>query len=75
MERYRNLGGGSGVSAYSIGPDSILVLFNDGWKYEYTTQSAGALAIRTMHRLAAQGRGLNSYITSSVRKGYSKKFR
>lgn len=75
MERYKNLGGDSGVTAFELGAGSIVVQFKDGWKYEYTNQSAGANAVATMHRLAAAGQGLNSFISTTVRKGYSRKFR
>jgi hypothetical protein len=75
VERYKNLNGDSGVLAYELSSGSIVVQFNDGWKYEYTAQSAGAAAIATMHRLAMAGRGLSSYISTHVRKAYSRKFR
>ena len=75
MERYRNLGGDSGVIAFELGAGFIVVQFEDGWKYEYTNQSAGANAVATMHRLAAAGEGLNSFISTTVRKGFSRKFR
>jgi hypothetical protein len=41
MERYKNLGGDSGVVAYEIGADSIKVGFSDGSLYLYTYGSAG----------------------------------
>lgn len=75
MERYRNLGGDSGVSAFELAAGSIVVQFKDGWTYEYTNQSAGNGAIATMHRLAAAGQGLNSFISTTVRKAYARKFR
>lgn len=36
MERYKNLGGDSGVSDYKIGDDSITVQFSTGEIYLYT---------------------------------------
>jgi len=75
MERYKNLGGDSGVTSYELATGSIVVQFKDGWKYEYTNHSAGVQAIATMHRLGAAGRGLNSFISTTVRKAYSRKFR
>lgn len=75
MERYMNLGGDSGVFGYTLRDGSIQVQFNDGSVYEYTNASAGAAAIATMHRLAAAGRGLNSFISTTVRKSYSRKIR
>jgi hypothetical protein len=75
VERYKNLGGDSGVAAYELGSGTIVVQFKDGWKYEYTNQRAGAAAIATMHRLAASGQGLNRFISTTARKAYSRKFR
>jgi hypothetical protein len=75
VESYKNLGGDSGIASYELGSGSIVVQFKDGAKYEYTVQSAGASAIETMHRLAVAGRGLNSFISTTVRKLYSRKLR
>jgi hypothetical protein len=73
VERYKNLGGDSNVVQYELSPGAILVQFGDGSVYEYTNQSAGSSSIATMHRLAAAGRGLNSFISTAVRKKYSRK--
>lgn len=75
MERYKNLGGNSSVIAFEIAPNSITVQFSDGWKYIYTTQSAGDAKIAEMQRLATFGRGLNSYIGRVARNNYAKKWR
>jgi hypothetical protein len=75
MERYKNLGGDSGVSAFEIGDGSITVLFNDGSEYLYTNQSAGSSNIAEMQQLAKAGQGLNSFINRVVRKGYARKLR
>lgn len=75
MTRYRNLGGTSGVYAYEIGINSITVQFNDGATYFYTTSSMGSYNISQMQRLAAAGRGLNSFISTTVKKGYASKLR
>lgn len=75
MERYRNLGGDSGVVAYEIGDDSIKVQFNDGSLYLYNYQSAGRDNIEHMKKLAIAGEGLNSFINRVVKKGYASKLR
>ncbi|NVL89550.1 MAG: hypothetical protein HWN69_00950 [Desulfobacterales bacterium] len=75
MERYKNLGGNSGVSAYEIGDDSIKVEFSDNALYLYTYASAGSHNIEQMKNLALQGHGLNSFINTTVRKGYASKLR
>lgn len=75
MERYRNLGGDSGVVAYELGNTSIKVQFRDGSVYLYTYESAGVSNIEHMKQLAVQGQGLNSFISRVVRKGYASKLR
>ncbi len=75
MERYKNLGGNSGVSAYKIGDDWIRVEFSDRSLYLYNYQSAGRQNIETMKSLALSGRGLNSFINTNVKRKYSSKLR
>jgi hypothetical protein len=75
MTKYQNLGGNSGVRAYEISADSIVVEFNDGFKYEYTGAKAGSNNISRMIALAQNGQGLGGYINTHVRKLYSRKFR
>lgn len=73
MPKYMNLGGNSGVRAYEFGDSYIRVQFHDWLIYEYTNQSAGVANVEQMKRLAVAGRGLNSYISRVVRKGYASK--
>jgi hypothetical protein len=75
VERYKNLGGDSSVRQYQLAEGSMLVQFDDGSLYEYTNESAGGNAIATMYRLAVAGRGLCSFISTTVRKKYSRKIR
>ncbi len=73
MERYRNVGGDSGVVAYESGPDFIRVQFSDGSFYLYTYASAGQENIEHMKQLARNGQGLNSFINTTVRHAYARK--
>lgn len=75
MERYKNLGSDSGVTAFEIAEGSITVEFSDGSLYFYTNQSAGSENIAEMQRLARAGQGLNSFINRVVKKGYERKLR
>ena len=75
MERYKNIGKDSGVAAFEIGQDSITVQFNDGAVYLDNTQSAGVANIAELKLLALAGQGLNSFISSVVRKRYAQKVR
>ncbi|MEI9912259.1 MAG: hypothetical protein WDO71_22955 [Bacteroidota bacterium] len=67
MERYRNSGGDSGVSAYEIGSDYIRVRFSTGSVYQYSYRKAGSGHIEQMKALAQNGAGLNSYINRYVK--------
>jgi hypothetical protein len=71
MERYRNSGGDSGVSAYEIGSDYILVkFFGTARTYRYSYQKAGQNHVENMKRLAQSGNGLNSYINKYAKNLY-----
>ena len=70
MERYKNLSGQSGVFAFEIGENSILVQFADRKKYLYTNASAGRENLVELKRLAVDGFGLNAYINRHVRDRY-----
>ena len=75
MERYLNLGGDSNVASYEIVPGSITVQFRDGVNYLYTDQSTSSENVAKMHNLATAGKGLNSFISRIVQKGFSRKWR
>ncbi|MBA8736078.1 hypothetical protein [Chromobacterium violaceum] len=72
MIPYKNLGGDSGVSAYDIEADQIVVQFTSGKIYKYSYASAGYSNIEEMKRLAYAGCGLNSFIQRHVRLLYVK---
>ncbi len=71
MKPYGNLGRNSGVAAYEVGPDFIVVEFSTGAMYEYTYESAGRDNIEHMKQLAESGHGLNSFINTEVRNLYA----
>ena len=75
MKKYANRSGDSGVSAYEIGSNYILVEFTSGSIYEYSYSSAGSSNIETMKSLATSGSGLNSFIKRNVNKNYSRKIK
>ena len=66
MERYADRAGSSGVAAYRIEGDALVVRFKDGATYRYSVASCGAGSIADMQRLAEAGRGLNRYINHYV---------
>lgn len=73
MQRYRNLGGESGVVAYDIDAGQIIVQFRNGERYLYTEDSAGAANVARMQALAKAGRGLSSFISQHVHDRYERK--
>jgi len=75
MQRYRDIDGDSGVSAYETGPDSIAVQFKGGAVYLYTYESTGRTTIETMKQLAANGDGLSTYISKHVGAAYASKLK
>jgi hypothetical protein len=70
MNRYKNLRGNSGVAAYEIAEDSITVQFNDGGLYLYNNSRPGRMYLDKMKQLAINGSGLNSLISSQIKKNY-----
>ncbi len=75
MVPYQNLSGYSGVAAYGIGADYILVQFDDDSIYLYTYESAGKEHIERMKGLALEGIDLNRYINQFVYKKYARRWR
>jgi hypothetical protein len=75
MERYRNLSGNSGVDAYELGGDFIMIRFRPGVVYWYTAASVGARHLAVLKRLAQRGQGLGTYISqhAEVNGGYERK--
>lgn len=73
MQKYKNLGGDSGVEAFEIGTDFIMVKFYTTSKlYTYSYQSAGEEKVEEMKRRALSGHGLNEYINRYARNDYVK---
>jgi len=73
VERYKNVDGSSGVLAFDIGLDIIIVAFKNGNIYEYTSLSTGKQNLNRMAQLARSGSGLHYFINKHVRKKYARK--
>ena len=68
MEKYKNVNGNSGVMGYEINDASITIWFGGASQsYTYRYQSAGAMHVENMKRLAKLGYGLNAYIHKHVK--------
>lgn len=76
MTPYKNLGGNSSVESYEIAENSIHVRFKSGAQrnYLYDSIRPGMAVVNSMKQLAIQGRGLNSYISTTVKSNFSKKW-
>ena len=76
MTPYRNLNGDSNVVSYKTSEDSIHVVFKSGTNcnYLYNHSRPGKPVVDRMKVLAAQGHGLNSYISTTVRQSYTRKW-
>jgi hypothetical protein len=70
MQPYKNEKGG--ITAFEIGNDWMIILFNDGRKYLYSHIKPGEKYLEAMKKLALQNEGLTSYINKHVRKNYEK---
>lgn len=75
MKTYANINGDSGVTAYRISADAILVEFGYKTIYKYSYKSAGKAVIEKMKKLAAKGRGLSTYISQNVKDKYESKLK
>lgn len=70
MEKYKNLGGNSGIINYEIGTDIIFIQFKDMSVYSYSYNKAGQIHVEQMKYLAKAGKGLNSYLMKNVHDKY-----
>jgi hypothetical protein len=73
MQRYKNLGSDSGVVAYEIGKDYIIVEFVDGHSYLYDHSQPGKEKVESMKQFALAGTGLATFINKYVRGNYARK--
>jgi hypothetical protein len=76
MTPYRNLRGNSSIVSYEITEDSIHVVFRTGAhrNYLYNQLRPGKAAVDRMKALAAQGYGLNSYISTTIKSSYAERW-
>ncbi|MEQ8304263.1 MAG: hypothetical protein RIB47_12790 [Cyclobacteriaceae bacterium] len=64
----------AGVHKYEMGADYIVILFhNASYEYKFTYESAGKVAVEVMKKMAQQGRGLSTFVTTQVKDKYASK--
>ncbi len=73
MITYLDKTGQSGVEAFEIRDESIVVKFKRDGKYLYNYQVPGKQHVEKMKRLATAGRGLSTYISRNVQKKFARK--
>lgn len=73
MRKYKDLSGDSGVAAFQIGTDSIIIRFKPGGTYRYDAVKPGKRHVEKMKKLALSGDGLATYINQEVRDNYAAK--
>jgi hypothetical protein len=71
MQTYH--GGNSGVSAFNMGPNFIIVQFKSGDRYLYNHTAPGRRHVEAMKKLAARNEGLTTYISQHVKDNYAAK--
>lgn len=71
---YRNRSGTSGIAAYALLDEGILVRFVDGVTYRYGPQRPGRHHVGKMKSLALGGRGLATYISRYVGDKYEARY-
>ena len=74
MTPYGNFRGNSGVVAFEIRRDAIVVEFRHGGKYLYDYDTTGREHVEEMKVLAREGRGLATYVNRHARNLYARKF-
>ena len=67
MTPYVNSSANSGVVAFEIRREAIVVEFRHGGKYLYDYDTTGREHVEEMKVLALEGRGLATYINKNVR--------
>ena len=72
-QAYQGFDENSGVSAYALGHDFIVVEFRHDGRYLYTHAAPGRRHVETMKKLARAGHGLATYINQHVRTHYAEK--
>ncbi len=73
MKRYKNKSGNSGIAAYQLLDDGIIIQFNDQSQYLYNHASCEKKTIQAMKKLAAEGIGLTTYTNQHVREKFAEK--
>jgi hypothetical protein len=75
VNKYKNLGGKSDVTSYIIRKDAVTIRFSDHSVYIYNNQVTGQENVGKMKTLAVAGKGLGTFINSTVKDNFARKIR
>ena len=70
---YGNSNGNSGITAFEIQRQAIVIEFRHGGRYVYDYDTTGREHVEEMKVLALEGRGLATYINRHVRSRFAMK--
>jgi len=73
MEPYRDRSGASGIDAYEIRPEAIVLRFKKGGTYLYDWEKPGWHHVEAMKLRARDGSGLTTYINKYVGANYAER--
>ena len=73
MALYKGMAGNSGVLAFDILNNGIILTFKHGGRYLYNFNQPGRVEVEEMKRRAVAGNGLATYVNKHVRKRYARK--
>lgn len=73
MQPYANKSGISGIKAFELDDDAIVVWFASGEGYRYAAERPGKAHVEAMRQHAMEGVGLATYINRYVRDEYAEK--
>ena len=73
MKKYCDIDGNSGISAYEVGDDFVIVCFAKGGMYLYNYSITGSNHVNKMIELARIGNGLNRYINLNIEHASARK--
>lgn len=73
MTPYANSNSSSGIVAYAIEREAIVIEFRHGGRYRYDYETTGREHVEEMKVLALEGRGLATYINKNVRRRFAAK--
>jgi hypothetical protein len=71
---YQSQNPNAGVVNYEIVDETIILEFSNGkFRYVYNSAAPGAIHVTAMMNLAAQRKGLTTYVSQHIRKNYANK--